>query len=551
MSFEDTGGKKQINLSLRTADDINLEKIILNSLMKPVEIFNDYIKNSNLEEEDPENIVKTSNYRIANFRIRFGYSDTPLQDDTAINEKEIASPGFSRRTENTKPVIKSPWLYFLINKLETDFVSLETSFEIGGLNVGSYMLDEFRIYNKIPYDSLTQVTARKAIGILSKILFESSNGTICVLGEEKDSIVFDYDNSSSGELSLKKIKTKGSDNSLGVSYFDFDPFYVEVLQEGKIKGVETKTFEIKEEKDEDGNKNIPTARKLLDSLSDFLPTKLYGVPKLDGGNKIAFEVMKSKESIIKDYAKELKISYDLIECEAEILDKFGNIDKKYGSNKRRTFIRFYYKGPISRDIPSSEKIRFYKYRGIKDSIVKSFRVENPMNFQKIYGVIGSFESYESALFYTSKISSKILSSGGFIGNKKKLNIKDYSGSIFIPKDDIKHEDVPLVDPKVGTNSISLNKISEISNSLSRYVYEGELEIVGDPYFIFDDDLEPWRNMIYLKVNRYENIKNEKLADNDYYSGLYMIKKINHEISSDGDFITRLNIVKFTMAEKEE
>jgi hypothetical protein len=60
-------------------------------------------------------------------------------------------------------------------------------------------------------------------------------------------------------------------------------------------------------------------------------------------------------------------------------------------------------------------------------------------------------------------------------------------------------------------------------------------------------------MIYLKVNRYENIELQKLADEeyDYYSGLYVIKDINHKINSDGDFSTKLGLMKFTMATEKE
>lgn len=564
MTFSDTGGKKEINISLKSIDDINLERIILNSLLTPVDKFNETIKSNNSSEESVDTIVSTSNFRISNFRIRFGYNDIPYDANSAIDEKEITSPIFSSRIINDKPVLKTPWLYFLINKLDTNFTSEEVMFDIGGLNVGSYMLDEFRIYSSVSLDSATQITAEQAVGAIAKALFESSDGTICILGDEPNTIVSEY-NSTSAKLVNRKIIISGNEAnkeySLQKSDFDFDPFYIQLSADGITKQIFTKSFNSEKQEDEDGEETIPTARKILDDLVNFLPTKLYGVPKIDEeGRKFAFKVPKDKQHIIKDFAKELKMSYEIVECESELYNlNSSSTDNKYGK-KRRTFIRLYYKGPISRSTEREEKTRFYQYRGGKNSLVKSLRIENPINFQKIYGVVGAFQANKNALVYASRISTSLMSSGSFIGDKKKVNLENFKGAFFVPKNDIKIADTLSYDNRTDNPeslskdesvSVSLNKISSIANDLSRYVYEGEMEIMGDPYYIFDDDLEPWRNMIYLKVNRYENIKNENLVDKeDYYSGLYIIKKINHEISSNGEFTTRLGIMKLTMAESE-
>ena len=98
-------------------------------------------------------------------------------------------------------------------------------------------------------------------------------------------------------------------------------------------------------------------------------------------------------------------------------------------------------------------------------------------------------------------------------------------------------------------SEAISNISKIANSLTDYTYTGNIEILGDPYYIFDDDLEPFRHKIYLKVNRYKNINLQELADGnyDYYSGLYVVKNITHKLDSGGSFTTNLGLMKFTMA----
>ena len=71
MTLEDTGGKKEISLTLKGIEDLNLEKIIYNSLTRPVKKFNETFWKKDLTK-NADTIQKINDYRVSNFRVRFG-----------------------------------------------------------------------------------------------------------------------------------------------------------------------------------------------------------------------------------------------------------------------------------------------------------------------------------------------------------------------------------------------------------------------------------------------------------------------------------------------
>ena len=548
MELKDTGGKKEISLSLKGIEDLNLEKIIFNSVIKPVKKFNEkyWKENSN---PNIDTIQDINNYRSANFRVRFGYNDLV---ESAINEVDINSKIFSERINNTKPVIKSPWLYFLMNKLDTRFSDGETVFDIGGVNIGSYVLDNYRIYNPSAktssYDSISAITG---IGIIANILFKASNGNICILSDKPGEIILDAklkskenkdDKNEYEEIRAGIRFVGGEKNTLKTSDFDFqgfkyDPDTKKELTEYILTLEQGETTDGGEAED-----TLPTAKQVVESLVDFLPTKLFIAPTPKGGGSyLATTAEKNETNMLSSLLKELKMSYDVVEAETTIESTDGYTDIV---PKRRSFIRLYYKGPISRDEKEAERIRFYKYRGGETSLVSEVNIENPLDLQKISGVICGFENNKKARLFLSQIGTTSENIGG-VGGKVEIENSENGPPIFLWKND--------VTTTQNSSNTAMNNISKIANSLTEYTYTGDMKILGDPYFIFDDDLEPFRHMIYLKVNRYENIELQKLADEeyDYYSGLYVIKDINHKINSDGDFSTKLSLMKFTMATEKE
>lgn len=537
----DNGGKKEVSITLNAIEDLNLEKIIYSSLLEPVKNFNKtFWKNSDAFNSDA--IKSINNYRVSNFRIRFGYDDLTASG-TAINETGINSKNFSKRIENNKPVVKSPWLYFLINKLETRFEDGKTIFNIGGINTASYVLENYKIYDpdKEGYEKIKALTA---IGLVANLLYEASNKTICILSEKDDEIIYNKETENvSGSGRAKIFFKNGEKNVLKKSDFKFQTF--NMIPDGSTEQEtlenDLSTLIIEKGEKEEEERSLPTAKQVLDSLVNFLPTKLFIAPTpKEGGHFLAAESKKTRENMIEGMSKELSISYDIVEAET-LITATGDSSASDSEYKTRSFIRLFYKGPISKDIEEGEQIRFYKYRGGEESIVKSVSIDNPLDLQKISGVICGFQNSEKAKVFMSQIGTTPKTIGG-VGSITEVSI---DSPTFVYKND--------TTPTLGISDNSITDISKIANNLMDYTYTGNIEILGDPYYIFDDDLEPFRHMIYLKVNRYENINLEKLADEDYdyYSGLYVIKEITHTMDREGAFSTNLKLVKFTMVTEEK
>jgi hypothetical protein len=95
------------------------------------------------------------------------------------------------------------------------------------------------------------------------------------------------------------------------------------------------------------------------------------------------------------------------------------------------------------------------------------------------------------------------------------------------------------------------------NAYNNCLYQGSITILGDPFYTFDNFLQPCSYPIYLNievpVSEYElrnkvenNIYFNKVNNNvrkHYLSGYYVIKAITHNIT-DGNFTTTLDIMSY-------
>ena len=545
LKTEDTGGKRTISLNLKSPDDINLEKIILNSLITPTKKFNTLEKEINRIDT----INNLSKYRLANFRVRFGYNDVPQTETSVINAYDITDIAFSNRINNTKPVLKTPWLYFMINGITTNFFDGNNTFEITGIDSGNYTLENYRIYDTknsgYKYDG---VSAKESIGIVAGLLYTCSGKQICVLSDTKNKIVVGRDEN--GNLIEQNISLADKSLDIKTSDFEFDVFDIVFDTNNNIQSsVEKDVFFVEPQKEEGGTTQLPLAKDFVDALVNFLPTRLFAVPNIKNeGFPIAVRVPKREKTILESNVKELGITYEMFEADSVILGSNSFADKEM---RKRSFIRFYYKGPISRDSSQKERFRYYKYRGGKSSIVKSISINNPIDFQKICGVIGGIEATAKASFYATRLSTNPTSAGSYSVLKEKIEVGKtplfVAEDSLVKKPDTNTENIPK------ESSTVLTQISSIANGLTEMVYSGTMEILGDPFYVFDDDVEPWRHLLYLDITRYKDITLDEVVSKeyDYYSGLYTIKKIEHSIGSDGSFTTSLGIVKFSMVTNSE
>ena len=194
-------------------------------------------------------------------------------------------------------------------------------------------------------------------------------------------------------------------------------------------------------------------------------------------------------------------------------------------------------------------IRKYSFRGKQNSIVKSVSIENNVDFGKIKttaGIIGSgFRS-----IYSADIST-LPENSGSVGNivNSFLSGEDTEGStVMIAKDGIVYYDSSITEyvPKaIEEQKMNVDRLASVFLfSMENYGYKGEIEILGDPFFLSDRSLQLGKYMIYLDVNRNKNNAYEGGYKRSYYTGLYYITGIEHSMNSSGDFSTKLKIAKF-------
>lgn len=119
------------------------------------------------------------------------------------------------------------------------------------------------------------------------------------------------------------------------------------------------------------------------------------------------------------------------------------------------------------------------------------------------------------------------------------------------------------------SGVMVNQITYTQNSADTYeaaysssMYNGTIEILGDPFYLFDDYMQPCTYPIYLRVlvpmneaafvandkdaEEWRNSKNIVAGGNQRLhelSGFYVVKEINHELSASG-FKTTLSVMSY-------
>lgn len=561
-SFEinDLGSEKNIKLILKSKDESNLEDIIYNSILGPVGVHNRSYSGTNTDNQpigdnsQIQEMFELIRNRKTNFRVRFGYSEI-TESGAVIDDEELIGINFSSRTsiENKKPVIKSPWLYFHITDLKAKLVDMEFTFEIDGTTLGNSIINEYAFYNidqKNPdifvYSDINPSDSLEQIG---KILYNASGGKICVMSDINDNeIVVSSDQLGRKKFTIKEgrkiikksevgeIWTKGNINSN----------IKDLSARGKVRNMNlVSSNELKDRK--------ISVKDILDRYMDWLPTKQYAVLKKEG-KSMAVELSSYGNIEPTDDISiiSLKPSYEVIDCNIKL--------ESESKEEERSIIRIYYSGPSNDD--ESDSVRVYSYKFRQDSIVKNITINNEVsigNIRNYCAIVGTGYSAVYASNYSLSKESLAASTGiiEVILSSEDLSSAKSLGTnvILVPKDSIVSE--PINNSELGeekdkdNESVIKTDIRNLAYSsmqnIERWPFEGTVEILGDPYFLADGSFQLGRNMIFLDINRISKINSAKPGEflrRSYYTGLYYITDITHSFSADGDFTTKLKVVKY-------
>lgn len=539
-TLEDLGNEKKIKLSLKSKDEFNLESIIYRSILGPI---SDFQKKQ--EGSETSDILSSVESRKCNFRVRFGYSEKYVGSDSVIDEERITSYNYANRTRTKKPVIRSPWLYFTITGLKAKAIEKDFIFEVEGVTLGANILNEYTVYslniNKHPLIR-EDISPTEAVMILGDMLHNSSNGKISIISTENDNHII----TGASKNMEERIKTKGDENLT---------FKASMVSNKWVKGNlkssapfnekdSIRNFDIITKRD-GSNKNV-TIREMMDRLMDWLPTRQYVIIE-EGGSP--------KAELVRDYTLinmkdenlnlvSLKPSYEVLEVE-RAKDDFISL------------IRIYYKEP-----ESSSLIRCYSHKYNQNTLVTSFDVENEIELGNVQNYCAIVSSGYNAIFssFPSVLKETVLSTNGvrealLSKDSTKLTNKynNETETVLIPSVSVISEPISSDYSKSGTETDNLIEkhlktlAYDSLKNIEMWPFKGTIEVLGDPYYLTDGNLQLGNDMIFIDFKRNKKVNDgEEYTERSYYTGLYYITGIEHSFSSSGSFRTKLKILKYTI-----
>ena len=592
-SFElvDNGGVKEISLTLKSSNDINLEKIIFNSLSLDDKLRTLASDSGNIASYIDTMLKDTE----SNFRIRFGYRDVAANDasnnETTITSSNNSSKEFLERTKNVKPVLVYPWTYFKITGLDSNIKDGEDTYSIKAVSSGDYILSHMSLcgistnFSKEAQDDNFRGTPLNVIGKIAKWITLAScdnneggkekditTARICFLGDEQGTIITDFNNIENSFDDTYKFELKGEQSIKGGNIKTIEKSF---FNSSNNQVLTAKNFNIT------NDVRVPSIKEVLDNLVKWLPSRVYYIAKLEKTNQtvalyIPYETIYTIDDFFTNPAyphKSEEMTYQIIEADAHIYKGEKNFTKEDREDKnfyhKVYFIRMYYEGPgISTtekgEVPN-EYLRIYNYRSLQEQVIENVEISstNDSEFGNTIASVMMLGSGTPIAIAYNRNTGKQYENATSVLNSDTINTKDVSGfkdlgqfsswfspkanNAIIPKLVYNNSQYILSDVKGTSNfdAISSMYVEEASNfftAMQNKQYEGELTIIGDPFYYFDSSLEAGKYEIYLQMNRVKDMKSYELVESKY-SGIYFIKGIKHNMDQNGKYTTTLSIVK--------
>ena len=461
-------------------------------------IINKTILNSNFMKKAQETTTKdTGEFSVVfdnkygtNLRLRFGYA-FGKNNDIYIDESTYSDTFKNRKeltTNNKKTCLRTPWLYFQIIGLTYNVSESGLMANITALEVKDTPLKSLRFIRK----NSVFISQEGNVSYIKDLIYNAVKGLF------KNNIEFVLDDGEGDWSKLKSIQTRDE-------------------QTGRIKSSPIKILLGDKGSDyryNNGVKNFGTIDEILTEFCSQIQPKFY-----------TSQGQETTNSDKAEYTAPFSFSYASKDPQNKKLKvMFGYIDRIKASQ-------------------APEYIRAYEWRepmggktqgGKVESIVTNFSVSSSLDFAQLNAPI--FNLDEKSL---QEYKAVFTPTNSNLGPHKERN---FSG------------DYALVGVAYKPNSTGVKEklIESFRNNLNRGIFSGEIEIPGDPFYLFDEKVQPYQYGIYVYVNRngFINIDNKYIpSGRSYLSGYYLIKKINHEINNSG-FTTKLEIERFPLFNKE-
>jgi len=552
ITLEDDGGIVKCNMTLFDKDLDRLENIIIKSVMA-TKGGNELVMKS-LQEATPKAVLEfmpnpTSNI---NFRVRFGYSD-PNRGEKVYSPPLKSSPDWKDRTSIKKMeslYLKSPWLYFMMMDVQFNLTEKGLIATVSGISISNSFFDKTKIIKRF---ALMKGTPQKLFNSISKQLFLATGGRVQVVkgvspgstnkigepllpnGKKPISKTIDY-----GEPSDLPIQWAVPEKERSDVYPDNLSTIDKKELEENSKWLNISMSlggEPRYERDDDGistGKIINEFMSIKDLLNDFV-NKVPPILRNKKNNKYITDGERIKAIIDNKDGKEDSTLYEPISYTYSINEQ--TIETGSGANTDTVVVlRFFYR---RLDKTKQEYVRSYEYRQSPTSIVTNFNVKNSLDFIQLNQSI-AVKGEELEVYLSSPSKESDSNDGSAPANTTGLyNGKLHSNDFTL---------VNTIEENTGSSFSNLLAAKVVKN-MNQGIFFGTIEILGDPYFLFDTSLQPYQ--YYIKLNVYRNYNeyntnnssNSKILQQSYLTGYYLIKKITHKLDTSG-FRTVLDVQRY-------
>lgn len=551
VDLEDNGGSVKCNLTLFDKDLSRLENIIIKSMMA-TKGGNEIAMNS-LKEATAKSILEfmpnpTSNI---NFRIRFGYSD-PNGGDNVYRPALKSSPEWQERTTTGKKTAfyaQSPWLYFMMMGCNFNLMDKGLVCNVEGISMSNSFFDKTKIVKRF---ALMEGTPQKLFKDIADQIYLSTGGRVQVIKAEASGVT-----EKTGEPVLPDGVTKALGTNINYGEPSDTPVQWRVSpQEGSdvfpesISDEDRKTLEESSkwinisislggepryEVQPNGrrtNKIVTEFMSMKDLLNDFV-SKVPPILKNKNTNEYITSPERIKEIVDNDPASNLDPTiFEPVPYTYSINEQTYDLESGADTDTI-VVIRFFYR---RLDNTKQQFIKTYDYRQSPSSIVTGCNVKNNLDFIQLnQSVIVKGKELEVYLSAPAKETDGNEGSSAADVTSKYQNQLQSDDFILVNRVENSSGD--------STGSLLANKVVQ---NMNEGIFYGNLEILGDPFYLFDSNIQPMS--YYIKLNVYRNYSeyntsNIKILQKSYLSGYYLVKKISHKIDSSG-FKTTLDIQRY-------
>ena len=601
IELEDNGGLIKCTLRLFDKDVYNLENIIAKAIAK-VSALNEAINGTG----DTDNVAVLQAMRggtsAQNLRVKFGYADfiSGNASGGVINLRDSSDEfgncvDFEKRVlsgSENKMVMCTPWIYFMMTSANFALIDKGLTAEVVGLTTGATFMERVKLVKRkwnlkgSPTVLLKNIgcSISAASGATFNFIDWTNAGNVIIGGSSKADNAADYTNATiKNDQNIANLKSEEpisfiSDEYVGTGgktqdtnqksvfngkpcplsstltaaqqeSFEYWKNQISISLGGESECIYDKDGKVVFEKKKDGTDSKVKKTKMdFITVSQILSEYCSKVPSIfyiaDGTNKGKYlgpndgwTPPNTSDYITNDdYKKVLNGTADMrpgfyvpYRYNFEIIQSNGNI-----------YVRFYYE----KHNTNQPFVRAYTFRNSPKSIIKALSAKSEIDFAQLSTKVLSMTTKDGVLKYDFGGTGVQKDASGKDVDAKAVVLKNATADLI---NKLNAEDgfsfVQQTSSESNPDAAGAFRTNVIAN-LNQNLFKGTVELMGDPFYLFDKAMSPAQYFINIDVYRPRPATTVGTAplDKSYLSGQYRVMKIKHTIDING-FKTSLDILK--------